>query len=41
MGNYVGRHYQAPGGTKGLEPSHVVNENTKLVIDANTDPTTN
>jgi len=41
MGNYVGRHYQAPGGTKGLEPSHVVNENTKMVIDANADPVTN
>lgn len=41
MGNHVGRHYQAPGGVKGVEPSHIVNENTKLVIDANADPTTN
>jgi hypothetical protein len=41
MGSHVGRHYQAPGGVEGVKPSHIVNENTKLVIDANVDPTTN
>jgi len=40
MGNHIGRHYQSPGGTE-ITPSHVVNEHTCFVVDANNQDYTN